>query len=377
MAVIKEEGKYKIKGKIKRDDGTYYNYKKVVPSAKRLSDAKAYEVDFLRKFQEEQRSYGNKTFKELVELYKLEPKENKTSTINTDNDIFEKVIKIIGDKKINLITKEYLQKYIRDLEAKYSYEYVKKYYYTINKIFEYAVDHDYLNYNPLRKVKRSKNKDEVKKEMLFWEPNQFKQFISVVDDIQLNVLFSFLFYMGTRKGETVALQWRDIDFKNNTVKINKTVTIKTKDRYWALTAPKTKNSIRNISMPLIINNALIELKQAHIAYPGFNENCFIFGFNRPSSYETLRRKFNFYIDKANRNIDGKPLPQEKQIPIIRIHDLRHSHASYLLNNMSAGFTDFDVAKRLGDTVQTLHSTYAHWFKQADKSIINFIDNDIK
>ena len=65
-----------------------------------------------------------------------------------------------------------------------------------------------------------------------------------------------------------------------------------------------------------------------------------------------------------------------QIPSIRIHDLRHSHASYLINNMAAGFTDFDIAKRLGDTVSTLHSTYAHWFKSADKSIIDFMDKDI-
>ncbi|MEG0366253.1 MAG: site-specific integrase, partial [Coprobacillus sp.] len=60
-------------------------------------------------------------------------------------------------------------------------------------------------------------------------------------------------------------------------------------------------------------------------------------------------------------------------PLIRIHDLRHSHASYLINNMSDKYTDFDVAKRLGDTVQTLHDTYAHWFKQADKAIIEMMD----
>ena len=44
--------------------------------------------------------------------------------------------------------------------------------------------------------------------------------------------------------------------------------------------------------------------------------------------------------------------------------------------MSDQFTDFDVAKRLGDTVQTLHNTYAHWFKQRDKSIIDFMDGRV-
>ena len=41
--------------------------------------------------------------------------------------------------------------------------------------------------------------------------------------------------------------------------------------------------------------------------------------------------------------------------------------------MSDKFTDFDVAKRLGDTVATLHDTYAHWFKQADRAIIEVMD----
>lgn len=43
--------------------------------------------------------------------------------------------------------------------------------------------------------------------------------------------------------------------------------------------------------------------------------------------------------------------------------------------MSAGSTDFDIAKRLGDTVATLHNTYAHWLKAADKGIIDFMDKE--
>ena len=41
--------------------------------------------------------------------------------------------------------------------------------------------------------------------------------------------------------------------------------------------------------------------------------------------------------------------------------------------MAGRFTDFDVAKRLGDTVATLHDTYAHWFKQADKNIVDMMN----
>ena len=91
----------------------------------------------------------------------------------------------------------------------------------------------------------------------------------------------------------------------------------------------------------------------------------------PIPAETIRRVFDNYIKETNLK-----LREDEQIPRIRIHDLRHSHASYLINNMSNGFTDYDIAKRLGDTIETLHNTYAHWFKTKDSKIIEFMDNDI-
>lgn len=70
---------------------------------------------------------------------------------------------------------------------------------------------------------------------------------------------------------------------------------------------------------------------------------------------------------------------EEQIPIIRIHDLRHSCASYMIGNMvrdgSSHFSLYDVAKRLGDNLSTVLSVYAHWIPQADKGIAKFMDKD--
>ena len=71
---------------------------------------------------------------------------------------------------------------------------------------------------------------------------------------------------------------------------------------------------------------------------------------------------------------NKAKEKDDGLPKIRIHDFRHSHASFLINNMAgAGFSDFDIAKRLGDTVETLHNTYAHWFDTKDKSIVDMMN----
>lgn len=377
MAVQKINNKWHVVGKIKKDDGSYYNYKKVAVNCKSKTEAKDFETDFRRQFQDIELSKKSITYAELADLMQEHDKGTKTVTKRTDKDVIDKTCKMFGDKKINLITREYLQKYINELEKEYSESYVSKIYYTTKKVFNYAVDNDMLVVNPIAKVKRSVRKDEIKEEMLFWEPSHFNQFIKVVDDKELNNLFIFLYYMGTRKGEALALQWKDIDFDKNIVSIYKSMTNKIKEKPWEITSPKNKNAIRNISMPKSVKVSLQNQLEFHKKCVGYCNECFVFGFDRPYPAETIRRKFDRYIKLANTDDNGKPLSIEKCIQRIRMHDLRHSHASYLINNMSDRFTDFDISKRLGDTVQTLHSTYAHWFKQADKGIIDFMDADAK
>lgn len=262
----------------------------------------------------------------------------------------------------------YLQKYVDALDQKYSKAYVEKLYYRINKALNYAVDHKYIASNPLRTVKRDAKKNDMKQEMLFWEPEDFTSFIKHVDLQLYKTMFSFLYYMGCRRGEMMALTWFDIDLNKQTGNINKTVAVRLNNK---ITSPITSNSVRTISMPKTLTDLMKDWKNNQKKYYGFSKERYVFGYSKPISAETLRRNFNDYIDKYNSIVE-----KGDEIPHIRIHDLRHSHASYLINNMSAGFTDFDIAKRLGDTVSTLHSTYAYWFKLADKGIIDFMDKDI-
>jgi len=69
--------------------------------------------------------------------------------------------------------------------------------------------------------------------------------------------------MGTQKGETLALQWKDVDFKNDIVSISKTVTNKIKGFAHTITTPKTRNSISNIPMFKIVKDSLLDGKKGH------------------------------------------------------------------------------------------------------------------
>lgn len=310
-----------------------------------------------------------KTFKTVANEMIENSSDIKYSTVKTDMDILKKVNLSIGDKLINVITSKTLQQLIHNLEEQYSERYIKNIYYTINKVFKYAIFKDYIKVNPLEKVKQKIDKDSIKEEMLFWEPSDFEIFIDHIDNIEMRAFFIFSFWMGTRRSETLALQWKDIDWKYRSVHIYKTVTHRAKGTSWAITTPKRKNSIRVIMMPQIVIDSLQKLYDMQKVMYAFSKDVYLFGYYRPMGLDRPRRYLKNTIKMINENNDHI-------LPDIRVHDLRHSHASYLINNMSDQFTVYDIAKRIGDTVDTVFDTYAHWFKDANRKVVNAIDQQV-
>ncbi len=367
MAVFKKNNKWYIKGKIKKDDGSYYQYTKLAQGCQLQKEAKEYERLFRMQYQDIQVSIRNKTFEEIAIEMNNDDINVKEATRHTNLEVLRRIFPKIGNKKINLITKDYLQRFIRELESKYSEAYVSAIYYAINKVFKYALLKDYIQINPLSKVRLRVDRDTVKAEKHFWEPADFERFIKEVQDIEYKAFYTFSFWMGTRRGETLALQWKDVDFNNKSVSIHKTVTKRIKNKDWALTTPKT--SIRNITMPDVVVDILHTLYDKQKVMYGFNNEAFLFGYYRPMPEDYPRRYMEKLINEVNQDTKAK-------IDRITIHEFRHSHASYLINNMSDQFTVYDIAKRLGDTVETVLSTYAHQFKNADKKLSDFINKDV-
>ena len=120
-------------------------------------------------------------------------------------------------------------------------------------------------------------------------------------------------------------------------------------------------------MPETVVDVLKELYKIQEVMYEFSGEVYLFGYFRPMGLDRPRRYLKKVIQSVNESADRK-------LPDIRIHDLRHSHASYLINNMRDQYSVYDVAKRLGDTVDTVLDTYAHWFKDADRKLVESIDN---
>ena len=182
-----------------------------------------------------------------------------------------------------------------------------------------------------------------------------------VDDLKYRTVFAFLYLTGTRKGEAIGLKWEDIDFENKSVKINKTLTKDTLDGKYKLTSPKSKNSTRTILLPDALVLLLSEYKKE--AEP--RESDFVFGKGSdPLPFQTLLNRFNQYIKQSG-------------VKKIRIHDLRHSHVSLLINKGENDLsTIYIIAERIGDNVEQIYKTYGHLFPNKQSDLVKKLDIEL-
>ncbi|WP_042267063.1 site-specific integrase, partial [Clostridium perfringens] len=268
--------------------------------------------------------------------------ENKKYLINL------KILPYFKDKLISNITPNDIRQWQNTLKSmNYSLTYLKTINNQLTAIFNFGIKFYGLNTNPCHRAGSmgKKNADDMK----FWTTEQFKTFIEYNDKPISKLAFEVLFWTGMRSGELMALTFNDIDLKNKTININKTYTrLNGKD---IINPPKTPKSKRKVSIP----NALCSYIETYITkLYDYNKSDRIFSFTKYFLVHEMKR----VCKKSN-------------IPIIRIHDLRHSHASLLIE---LGFTPLLISERLGhEKVQTTLDTYSHLYPNKDTMVSNKLD----
>lgn len=364
MAVYKNKyNLWSVQGKYKDGTGNYKNYHRFKDKNGFRLKKEAVEADLkLRRELSEVGRYvpaHQLTFKGLCDEYLNEKKRIlKYSTIYADTKILKR-----ADAMNELLLKEVMPKTIQQIiddmdKEGLSLNYIGRFSDTLNKIFKFAVDKEYMARNPMDKVIRIKRPNVVqKKDMNFWEPQDFKKFIENVDDTVYHAYFTFAYFMGCRRGEMLALQWKDIDFDKATCNIYKTCNQTPEDgSLYQLTPPKTNNSVRLIKIPNIVLEELRRLYERASNMYYFSNDWFVFGSNVPLAEATLQRNFKRYLTS-----DLKP---------ITIHGFRHSHVSFLINN---GANIKAIASRVGDTVDQVLKTYSHLFQKTEDELISLIE----
>lgn len=290
-------------------------------------------------------------FSELLQLYidYSKPRMKESSFYTMMSKLNLHIIPTFNSFKIAKIAPPIILKWQNSL-SEYSYKYRSSLNTLLSSIFKFG-NRYYDLPNPMVKVEPIRNL-ERKKEMSIWTPLEFENFLKVVDDYSYKLFFRFLYISGCRKGEGLAISYDDIDVEKGTVKIDKNITRKGKQRPFEVTTTKNKYSDRSLVMPIEFLREILNQKDTQ-------GGIFVFGGEKPFADNTLTRKFNNWCEKAN-------------VPKIRIHDLRHSSASFLI---SKGISVVAVSRRLGHASisQTL-DTYSHLMPSDTSKIVEaFID----
>lgn len=211
------------------------------------------------------------------------------------------------------------------------------------------------------KLEPFKTPGALKKEMDFYEPEEFFKFISVVDDLRYKCFFELLYYCGLRRSEARGLQWKHIDFKNKLLTVSQQVLNPSNSNAsteWYISSTKTEASNRTIPIATTLLNDLAGLKKSNERIVKFKQTWFVLGDDVPMA----TGRMYFYRDKY---------AEKAGVRRIRLHDFRHSCASALISG-SAPITAVSNFLGHSETTETLE-TYTHMFKKDLANVPKFFD----
>ena len=284
------------------------------------------------------------TFASFVEQYtadmKTRIKENTWAT--KDHIIRTKLLPYFGKLKMCNITAQQIITWQNEMldhkdenGKKYSPVYLRSVNSQLSAIFNHAVRYYNLRENPCKKAGSMGKKKN--REMLFWTKEEYLKFAEVMMDKPLSFYaFEMLYWCGIREGELLALTPADFDFEKCTVSITKSYQrLNGQD---LITTPKTEKSNRIIKMPQFLADEMQDyLKQLYGIEP--NDRMF-----------TVTKSY------LHREMDRGA--KEAGVKRIRIHDIRHSAVSLLID---MGFSATAIADRVGHESIDITYNYAHLF----------------
>ena len=296
------------------------------------------------------------TLASFCELYEMDvkPKLKLSTWLTKESIIKHKILPYLGKRKIAEITAKDVvdwQNKMRELETScgkpMSPTYLKTIHAQLSSIFNHAIRYYDLSQNPAKKA--GTMGEEEGKEMLFWTKEEYLKFSEAIMDKPASFYaFEVLYWCGLRIGELLALTLDDVDFEKKTIRINKSYQkIEGKD---VLTDPKTPKSIRTIQMPDFLCE---EIKEFSNSLYGITPQDRLFDVSKGYMHHEMDR--------------GSKIAGVKRI---RIHDLRHSHVSLLID---MGFTALAIADRVGHESIDITYRYAHLFPTKQKEIAEKLD----
>ncbi|ASA21791.1 site-specific integrase [Paenibacillus donghaensis] len=267
----------------------------------------------------------------------------------------------IGNVRLQNLTPMQCQKFVTGLhEEGYARNTIDRIVAVVKRALDKAKLYKIIKENPMRNVTLPKF---VKLEMKIWTIEQTKHFLRVAKDCRFYCAYALALYCGLRMGEISALRWQDIDIDKKEITINQTLvnfgkTIKN--------GAKTASGVRKVSMP----NILIEiLKKQQIKYEETKDRLgdrFI-----DMDIVIFNIKNGKTVFPGNLSCAYRKDLEKAQLPHIRFHDLRHTHATILImENVNVKI----ISERMGHSkVGITLDTYSHVIPSMQQEVADTLD----
>lgn len=268
----------------------------------------------------------NTSYKRTVEI---------TTAKSREYVIRNHIMKYFQHKKINEITTFDIDSfYVDKLDSGYSGAYIRQMHNLLNQAFDQAVRWSLVKVNPVKNAKPPKVKSEEK---ITWTVDEVNRFLNLIKDSSMEIPYLLAIFTGMRRGEVLGLKWDDVDFENKKIRIKRSLCF-VSGKGLIFKEPKTKKSKRQISISQHVVNVLKKHKQKQefqkeklgVQYQD-NNLIVCTDDGKPLDPRNLLRQFYRLIEEAN-------------VPRISFHDLRHTHATIL---MQQGENPKVVSERLG------------------------------
>lgn len=317
-------------------------------------EALAWEREFLM---QKQADVGM-TFESFIKLHErdMKPKLKLNTWLSKEHIIRTKILPYFKNRILSEITALDVMEWQNEMRTlttstgkPYSQDYLENIHTQLSCIFNHAIKYYGLQINPAAKAGGMGG--EEKKEMQFWTKDEYLKFAeAMMDKSVLYYAFELLYWCGIREGELLALTPEDFDFSRKTLRINKSYQrLQGKD---VITTPKTKKSNRIIQMPDFLCDEIKDYLSL-LYEPAEDERIF------QLSKHQLKRGMEY----------GCKMSGVKEI---RIHDLRHSHVSLLID---LGYSAVAIGQRVGHESVEITYRYAHLFPTVQKDMAEKLNQE--
>lgn len=262
--------------------------------------------------------------------------------------IYKKHYTSLYDMELTSIKPLHVQQCI-NTAVNYSSSRQRKVYFLLHRVFEQAIFNDYASENPVIKVKPPRK---IKKNLVIFEPEQIEMLFDTYCTVSRMLLLEL--WTGLRRGELLALEWDNINLDKGFINVCQTVVSGKGGQFIRKSTKGNKDRI----VPLCNESLkiLFDIKQYDSA------EGFLFkakGAERPMGFRTYHDRYRAYFNEQQ--------AKHPDLPYMTPHKLRHTYASYMLQNGA----DIETVKMLlghsdiSTTALYVHSNYKQMQKAAE------------